>query len=133
MVELIARHQVRSFVMVNTVLAMVVEESDAAADFSSLEGVIVGGGALSLNSARQTIELFGCPLYSMYGSTELTFGVTVLRIDADLLETPELLHSCGRPMKDVEIGIRSEEHTSELKSLMRISYAVFCLKQKKTN
>src|SRR3546814_6761609 len=29
-------------------------------------------------------------------------------------------------------GKRSEEHTSELQSLMRISYAVFCLKKKKT-
>src|SRR3546814_5611590 len=29
-------------------------------------------------------------------------------------------------------GERSEEHTSELQSLMRISYAVFCLKKKKT-
>src|SRR3546814_1053482 len=29
-------------------------------------------------------------------------------------------------------GARSEEHTSELQSLMRISYAVFCLKQKKS-
>src|SRR3546814_8247032 len=29
--------------------------------------------------------------------------------------------------------IRSEEHTSELQSLMRNSYAVFCLKKKKTN
>src|SRR3546814_9330331 len=29
--------------------------------------------------------------------------------------------------------MRSEEHTSELKSLMRISYAVFCLKKKKYN
>src|SRR3546814_1882943 len=28
---------------------------------------------------------------------------------------------------------RSEEHTSELQSLMRISYAVFCLKKKKTS
>src|SRR3546814_3757355 len=28
---------------------------------------------------------------------------------------------------------RSEEHTSELQSLMRISYAVFCLKKKSTN
>src|SRR3546814_1426254 len=28
--------------------------------------------------------------------------------------------------------MRSEEHTSELQSLMRISYAVFCLKKKKT-
>src|SRR3546814_8262084 len=30
-------------------------------------------------------------------------------------------------------GFRSEEHTSELQSLMRISYAVFCLKKKKQN
>src|SRR3546814_3264170 len=30
-------------------------------------------------------------------------------------------------------GRRSEEHTSELQSLMRISYAVFCLKKKKKN
>src|SRR3546814_4893680 len=29
------------------------------------------------------------------------------------------------------VGIRSEEHTSELQSLMRLPYAVFCLKQKK--
>src|SRR3546814_4238249 len=31
------------------------------------------------------------------------------------------------------LRFRSEEHTSELQSLMRISYAVFCLKKKKTN
>src|SRR3546814_10320989 len=30
-------------------------------------------------------------------------------------------------------AMRSEEHTSELQSLMRISYAVFCLKKKKKN
>src|SRR3546814_4260393 len=30
------------------------------------------------------------------------------------------------------LELRSEEHTSELQSLMRISYAVFCLKKKKT-
>src|SRR3546814_2664026 len=30
-----------------------------------------------------------------------------------------------------DFGDRSEEHTSELQSLMRISYAVFCLKKKK--
>src|SRR3546814_2617164 len=35
--------------------------------------------------------------------------------------------------KDRERIIRSEEHTSELQSPMRISYAVFCLKKKKPN
>src|SRR3546814_5160923 len=34
--------------------------------------------------------------------------------------------------KNKLVDKRSEEHTSELQSLMRISYAVFCLKKKKT-
>src|SRR3546814_7293231 len=33
-------------------------------------------------------------------------------------------------MAEIERIVRSEEHTSELQSLMRISYAVFCLKKK---
>src|SRR3546814_8085310 len=39
-----------------------------------------------------------------------------------------------RPVADAGArrGLRSEEHTSELQSLMRISYAVFCLKKKKS-
>src|SRR3546814_2056885 len=60
-------------------------------------------------------------------------------------------HHCGRAVGRVDPGFgtgalwrpgalgavrrrtRSEEHTSELQSLMRISYAVFCLKKKKHN
>src|SRR3546814_2860995 len=38
----------------------------------------------------------------------------------------------GRLARPADELTRSEEHTSELQSLMRISYAVFCLKQKKT-
>src|SRR3546814_5223502 len=37
----------------------------------------------------------------------------------------------GHPAIDQRRIFRSEEHTSELQSLMRISYAVFCLKKKK--
>src|SRR3546814_8471212 len=37
----------------------------------------------------------------------------------------------AKEMEDFIGVIRSEEHTSELQSLMRISYAVFCLKKKK--
>src|SRR3546814_3655183 len=44
---------------------------------------------------------------------------------------------CGLPVscfaKPREEARRSEEHTSELQSLMRISYAVFCLKKKNSN
>src|SRR3546814_4988799 len=47
--------------------------------------------------------------------------------DESLDETERLIAR----LKMAEIP-RSEEHTSELQSLMRISYAVFCLKKKKT-
>src|SRR3546814_6278672 len=39
----------------------------------------------------------------------------------------------GKREAGVSNTARSEEHTSELQSLMRISYAVFCLKKKKNN
>src|SRR3546814_6667658 len=42
---------------------------------------------------------------------------------------PEILRLARQP-KDKAKELRSEEHTSELQSLMRISYDVFCLKQK---
>src|SRR3546814_7884474 len=40
---------------------------------------------------------------------------------------------CRRPNWSLINAFRSEEHTSELQSLMRISYAVFCLKKKTQN
>src|SRR3546814_13074925 len=68
------------------------------------------------------------------------------RILADLKRRQALLHQlaarvgtrrnghrrCRGPNKAGQRRDRSEEHTSELQSLMRISYAVFCLKKKKT-
>src|SRR3546814_1238298 len=44
-----------------------------------------------------------------------------------LREKPELMENAIIEL----LRVRSEEHTSELQSLMRISYAVFCLKKKK--
>src|SRR3546814_8786669 len=49
------------------------------------------------------------------------------RLDSRPLESAELDPDWPRPVEHR----RSEEHTSELQSLMRISYAVFCLKKKK--
>src|SRR3546814_4332325 len=52
-----------------------------------------------------------------------------------LVETPSLAMSNRTKLiphcfDSLEVRTRSEEHTSELQSLMRISYAVFCLKKK---
>src|SRR3546814_3097629 len=58
-----------------------------------------------------------------YGSTAAD-GHWSLRDAYDVLELAQVLHLAT-------LDLRSEEHTSELQSLMRISYAVFCLKKKK--
>src|SRR3546814_3710321 len=52
------------------------------------------------------------------------YGATVVRESADFA-----LNAARR--RALLLQFRSEEHTSELQSLMRISYAVFCLKKKK--
>src|SRR3546814_6289400 len=60
-------------------------------------------------------------------------GEVVERLDAGRVlevDVGELLGDAHRGVHEAE---RSEEHTSELQSLMRISYAVFCLKKKTKN
>src|SRR3546814_2068369 len=49
-----------------------------------------------------------------------------------IIETRSTLRPFLIGVNSTQKGQRSEEHTSELQSLMRISYAVFCLKKKKT-
>src|SRR3546814_8628212 len=49
-----------------------------------------------------------------------------------LIDDPDAMAVLRACSVDLERLRRSEEHTSELQSLMRISYAVFCLKKKKT-
>src|SRR3546814_5260220 len=49
------------------------------------------------------------------------------------LSASSALDADGQVLEQPAAKTRSEEHTSELQSLMRISYAVFCLKKKKTH
>src|SRR3546814_10897913 len=53
-------------------------------------------------------------------------GVDLVSVDSG---APELVIHCTGEVELVTWDGRSEEHTSELQSLMRISYAVFCLKK----
>src|SRR3546814_2550749 len=58
---------------------------------------------------------------------------TGLRQGSDAVDQDVDRVRMARPQQALARLDRSEEHTSELQSLMRISYAVFCLKKKKTN
>src|SRR3546814_2085655 len=63
-----------------------------------------------------------CGFFSSISATMRAAG------SSDAVRTFERSTGCGLP---ITTCVRSEEHTSELQSLMRISYAAFCLKKKK--
>src|SRR3546814_8162488 len=104
--------------------------------------------------STRTDTLF--PYTTLFRSTDCTAGTKKEQQESTTLGKgggPPLLRQgafplrgrSGRAVPDAEAGaaggvllghvlarLRSEEHTSELQSLMRISYAVFCLKKKNT-
>src|SRR3546814_4787604 len=88
-------------------LAECIRESKADLDASGLQGVIVGH----------------------VGDGNFHIGYVVDPNDRDEIARA-IAHNDRMVLRAIA---RSEEHTSELQSLMRISYAVFCLKKKKTN
>src|SRR3546814_10028664 len=82
-------------------------------------------------------------VHALFLKTGVTSGNVVPSRNGTNTITKGIVRSLSRKADDVGInvrrktkssglqGFRSEEHTSELQSLMRISYAVFCLKKKK--
>src|SRR3546814_7641673 len=73
--------------------------------------------------------------YTTLFRSRLTVGRLAQADDVDvaLVESHLADADLGIEQRAVAMTSRSEEHTSELQSLMRISYAVFCLKKKKKN
>src|SRR3546814_4058712 len=101
--------------------------------------------------STRTVTLF--PYTTLFRSRRCrggrAMGVRYIGAEVQRMEDPRLVTGHGRYLDDItlegmlhaaflrsprahaRIRGRSEEHTSELQSLMRISYAVFCLKKKK--
>src|SRR3546814_5065124 len=95
-----------------------------------------GGRRRSL--LANAIESIGTtPVPTPTADAPVADDITVREKPAEDTATPSFLERRGiafdeiaRTVKRPTIRLRSEEHTSELQSLMRISYAVFCLKKK---
>src|SRR3546814_4417360 len=130
--------------------------SDWSSDVCSYDlPVLLVGHAVQCTRAGQKVrelaELMGCPILQTSGGTafiegveDRTFPYLFSDVGDEIVAKSDVVVAIG-----TEIGEpshygrghlwangnvdrkRSEEHTSELQSLMRISYAVFCLKKTK--
>src|SRR3546814_5185589 len=94
------------------------------------------GGIVAPTGPAGSVLLFHCnlvhaspPNISPWGRTIVYLSLCHVDNHIRRFQRPEwVAHRDFTPIRPLA---RSEEHTSELQSLMRISYAVFCLKQKK--
>src|SRR3546814_3211408 len=92
---------------------------------SAIDGVIVTGGT-GFTGRDSTPEA----LLPLLDKTMPGFGEMFRQLSYDEIGTSTMQSRAFAGLANATF-VRSEEHTSELQSLMRISYAVFCLKKKK--
>src|SRR3546814_8640958 len=123
----------------------------AAAVLVILGGAFLGGGWQAAREGRAgadtlvslgALGAYGYSVYAVAIGAEAVYFDTVTMVLV-IFTLGRYLEALGRaralrslaPLlaaEEAKASVRSEEHTSELQSLMRISYAVFCLKKKKT-
>src|SRR3546814_2111825 len=133
---------------------MVCQMRQGVAIFAALGLLFLGASALTYGAELQGNSLFaGLPIDQAAGNMEgkeVRFGVGNSALWATATTAASngsvnAMHDSCTPLGTIALMLqmqvgeivfggvgRSEEHTSELQSLMRISYAVFCLKKKKT-
>src|SRR3546814_7130587 len=92
--------------------------------------VIALGNQLAIDA-----RLGDCAFDPLVGLVVNLYLVVAAHDPIAFLEIDDPLGQRGKGQRvrtEIGLPLRSEEHTSELQSLMRSSYAVFCLKKKKT-
>src|SRR3546814_2155642 len=101
-----------------------------------IDVVVVGGGMSGIMTAGRLIQKGITDIRLLerggdFGGTWYWNRYPGAACDTESYIYMPLLDETGYVPTQKYAGQRSEEHTSELQSLMRISYAVFCLKKKK--
>src|SRR3546814_1916051 len=89
---------------------------------------VVAGRTAGRTDIAENIAL----LHLLPGAHDVGGHMAVARLDRIAMFDLDIIAIAAEALSaaDDAVGGRSEEHTSELQSLMRISYAVFCLKKK---
>src|SRR3546814_9169953 len=84
-------------------------------------------------SEAEIVDALSEPVGQIKMAVMTALEQTAPELSADIIEEGITLTGGGALLRRLDEALRSEEHTSELQSLMRTSYGVFCLKKKKHN
>src|SRR3546814_1877988 len=84
------------------------------------------------HEAARGLAAWSCPNTAYDGSerSRRPTSCSYIAVTSRISSKSRIASRWSRPQRPSRRDHRSEEHTSELQSLMRISYAVFCLKKK---
>src|SRR3546814_6423582 len=112
--------------------ALVASGNGAIVNVSSLIALIAAPAAIRYSASKSALRMMSRVTAMEY----VKKGVRVNTIVPGAMQTPMQANVTAEAdawqRSKIPMGDRSEEHTSELQSLMRISYAVFCLKKNNT-
>src|SRR3546814_5293818 len=93
--------------------------------------VALTGGTLYKDGPRKDVDLLFYRIRQVKEIDRPRLIRALQRIGIEISKRHGWVQKAFYEGKPIDLFFRSEEHTSELQSLMRISYAVFCLKKKK--
>src|SRR3546814_7814335 len=111
----------------------IIYQVDDPEDFKDRHITVVGSGDAGIENALGVAEEALENRVTILNRSK-DFARAKAKNVSDMMEAGENgLMSIRTETQPKKVEPRSEEHTSELQSLMRISYAVFCLKKKKTS
>ncbi len=104
--EAIQKHKINCLLMVPTMIyALMDHPRFSEFDLSSLETVIYGASAMSVPRLQEAIEKFGPVFFQFYGQVECPMTITIMRRSEHLVDDPERLASCGRPVPWVDVAL----------------------------
>src|SRR3546814_9306806 len=107
-------------------IILFIDELHTLVGAGAAEGAIDAASILKPMLARGELQTIGATTLDEYRKHLEKDAALERRFQKIVVEEPTVAHTI-----EILKGLRSEEHTSELQSLMRTSYAVFCLKKKK--
>lgn len=104
--EAIERERITCLLMVPTMISTLLDHPELGKhDLSSLETVFYGASPISPSRLREAINRLGPIFFQFYGQTESPMTVTVMRRSEHLVDNPERLASCGRPVPWVRVAL----------------------------